>query len=328
MSTNSKSKSNTGGPTLIRFDWAIKRLLRQKADYTVLEGFLSALLNENIKIISITESESNRDSAGGKYNRVDIMVKNNHGEFFIIEMQNNNEADYFLRMLYGASKAITEHIKEGEHYDKVCKVYHINIIYYSLGEGLDYVYHGTTEFRGIHHNDVLQLTKKQKEFFAGEIVKNRKNVKYVKDLFSEYFVLCVENFDDVAKDSLDQWIYYFKNNTIPDEFEAPGLKEAREQLKYDNLTEQEKIDYRHHLDLRLYEENSIRTAKFEGMVEGEAIGLEKGKAEGEAIGLEKGEARAMERVVIESKQAGLSLEQIQLSTKLTIEQITEILKQQ
>lgn len=41
----------------IRFDWAIKRLLRQKANFGVLEGFLTVFLNEPIKIIDILESE-------------------------------------------------------------------------------------------------------------------------------------------------------------------------------------------------------------------------------------------------------------------------------
>ena len=31
---------------LIRFDWAMKRLLRDKSNYVVLEGFLSTLLEE------------------------------------------------------------------------------------------------------------------------------------------------------------------------------------------------------------------------------------------------------------------------------------------
>ena len=37
----------------IRFDWAIKRLLRQKANFGVLEGFLTVFLNEEVKIIDI-----------------------------------------------------------------------------------------------------------------------------------------------------------------------------------------------------------------------------------------------------------------------------------
>ena len=274
MKTKSKSKSDT--PTLISFDWALKRMLRQKANFTVLEGFLSVLLNEKVKIINIKESESNQASANDKYNRVDILVENHHGELLIIEMQNNDEVDYFLRMLCGVSKAITEYISKGEPYSQVRKVYHINIVYFKLGQGKDYVYYGVTEFRGIHHHDVLQLTEEQKDFFAG---KNRKNAKNVKDLYPEYYILCVEDFDNVAKSSLDEWMYYLKNNSIPDDFTAPCLEKARKRLQYDRLSGQKKKDYDHHLKQRLYEQNSINTVIMKGRSKGKAEGFAKGKAE-------------------------------------------------
>ena len=95
MSTKSKSKDST----LIRFDWAMKRLLRQKANYTVLEGFLTVLLKEEVKIISIKDSESNKSSVDGKYNRVDILVENTFGELIIVEMQ--NKAKYYFEVLRG-----------------------------------------------------------------------------------------------------------------------------------------------------------------------------------------------------------------------------------
>lgn len=44
----------------IRFDWAMKRLLRNKANFSVLEGLLTTLLGENITIRDLLESESNR----------------------------------------------------------------------------------------------------------------------------------------------------------------------------------------------------------------------------------------------------------------------------
>jgi predicted transposase/invertase (TIGR01784 family) len=319
-----KSKSKSTSSTLIRFDWAMKRLLRQKANYTVLEGFLSVLLNEKIKILNIKESESNPISATGKFNRVDIFVENEHGELLIIEMQNNDEADYFLRMLYGVSKAITEHISKGEPYSKVRKVYHINIVYFKLGQGKDYVYYGATEFRGIHRHDVLQLTKEQKKFFASE---NRHNVKDVKDLYPEYYILCVEDFNNVAESSLDEWIYYLKNNDIPDEFTAPGLEEARKRLKYDKLSEEEKKDYDHHLEQRLYERNSINTAVQKGHFKGREEGLAKGRAEGEAIGRAAERTEIQENGVLNGHRAGYPIEVISTITGLTPEQITEILKQ-
>lgn len=52
----------------IRFDYAIKRLLRQKDNFSILEGFLSELLYEDIKIQEILESESNQIDAEDKYN--------------------------------------------------------------------------------------------------------------------------------------------------------------------------------------------------------------------------------------------------------------------
>ena len=206
------AKTRSGSdPELIRFDWAIKRLLRQKANFTVLEGFLSVLLEEDFKIVSINESEGNREHPIDKFNRVDIFVENSHGELLIIEIQNSEQVDYFLRMVYGASKAVTEHIFKGDPYSRVRKVYHINIVYFKFGEGEDYVYRGVTEFRGIHKNDVLRLTREQKDFFASE---NRKNVKEVKDLFSEYFLICVEHFSNAALNSLDELFFRICNRRV------------------------------------------------------------------------------------------------------------------
>ena len=147
----------------IRFDWAMKRLLRDKANFKVLEGLLTTLLNEEIKIVNLLESESNQEEEFDKYNRVDMLAENSKKELVLIEVQNNNEYAYFQRMLFGTSKLVTEYINRGEGYDKVRKVYSINIVYFSLGHGKDIVYHGKTEFRGIHNNDILELTPFQKQ---------------------------------------------------------------------------------------------------------------------------------------------------------------------
>ena len=118
---------------LIRFDWAMKRLLRNKSNYVVLEGFLSTLLREDIHICRFLESESNQKDATDKFNRADILAEDSKGRFIIIEVQNNRELDYFHRMLYGVSKTVSEYINIGDAYDKVRKVYSINIVYFELG---------------------------------------------------------------------------------------------------------------------------------------------------------------------------------------------------
>jgi len=298
---------------MISFDWAMKRLLRNKANFEILEGFLSELLRRKIVIKNIAESEGNKTDADDKSNKVDIFVEAANNQLVIIELQFDSEIDYFHRMLYGVSKAITEHISEGDPCSEVRKIYSVNIVYFTLGMGDDYIYHGINHFRGLHTNNELLLTPTQQKAYmkvvAGEI-------------YPEYFIIMVRGFNNVAKSTLDEWVYYLKNNKINDDFKAQGLDKARKILNVDNLSDEEKRRYYRSIEDRRIKESEINTA----LIEGEAIGLEKG----EAIGLEKGEAiggeKVLERVVIDSKLNGLSIEQIQSITKLSKQQILEILK--
>ncbi len=238
---------------LIRFDWAIKRLLRNKADFSVLEGFLSELLKDDISIQSILESESNQKIESDKFNRVDILVKNSKDELVIIEIQNENEYDYFHRMAYGTSKVIAEYISVGEPYKNIKKVYSINIVYFDLGQGEDYIYHGQTDFVGLHTSDKLKLSSKQTELLGGKIEPFQ--------IFPEYYVIKVNNFNDVAKDSLDQWIYYFKNNEIKDSFDAKGIEKAKELWRVDSLPDDERIKYLKHIEDLHYSASMAWTLK-------------------------------------------------------------------
>ena len=90
----------------IRFDWAIKRLLRNKANFGVLEGFLTVLLGEKIQIMEILESEGNQQREDDKFNRVDIKARNSKDEIILVEVQNTRELYYLERILYGVAKAM------------------------------------------------------------------------------------------------------------------------------------------------------------------------------------------------------------------------------
>ncbi len=239
---------------LIRFDWAIKRLLRNKANFTVLEGFLSELLKEDIQIQSILESESNKQHDDDKYNRVDILVKDSKSELIIIEIQNQSEYDYFHRMAYGTSKVLTEYISVGQPYSEIKKVFSINVVYFDLGQGKDYIYHGKTDFVGIHNADKLSLSDKQKELL-GKVEPFQ--------IFPEYYVIKVNQFNDNATNTLDEWIYYFKNNEIKDDFTAKGINEAKELLRVDKLSEEEQLNYNHHINNLRNEASRMWTLKID-----------------------------------------------------------------
>ena len=249
----------------IRFDWAMKRLLRDKANYAVLEGLMTTLLGQEMKIQKLLESESNQESEFDKANRVDILAENDKGELFIIEIQNNNEYAYFQRMLFGTSKLVTEYINRGKGYENIRKIYSINIVYFNLGNGTDVVYHGKTEFRGIHNGELLSLSPFQQQKFSASVVS---------DLYPEYYILKVNDFNRWSKVPLEQWIYFLNTGEIPDDANAPGLPEARERLKLDRMSKAELAAYYKHLDNVVILRDNIVTARGEGHIEGLAEGAQ------------------------------------------------------
>ncbi|MDR3267488.1 MAG: PD-(D/E)XK nuclease family transposase [Tannerella sp.] len=302
----------------IRFDWAIKRLLRQKANYDILEGFLSTVLNEDIRIKRILDEEGKIDSVDDRINRIGLLAENSAGELYIIEVQNNREPDFFHRVLCGITKGVTDYISEGNAYGRVKKLYCINIIYFELGLGKDCVYHGHTKFRGIHGNDVLWLTESSRKQLVCEAVG---------DVCPEYYFLRVDNFDKKTPVTQpDEWIYFLKTSEIPETAKAKGLPEARERLRVDKMSDSDRATYNAHVEAQRYQRSVIKTGRIEGLEEGEAIGLEKG----EKIGLEKGKKIGQEKTFVEIVQNahrnGLTVEQIRAITQLDEEQIRKIIE--
>lgn len=287
----------------IRFDWAIKRLLRQKANFGVLEGFLTVFLGEKINIIEILESESNQQSATDKFNRVDIKARNSKDEIIIIEIQNTRELYYLERILYGVAKAITEHISLGDKYYQVKKIYSISVLYFDIGKGSDYLYHGQNTFIGVHTGDQLQVNVKER----GAIMQRMPS-----EIFPEYILIRVNEFDKVAVTPLEEWMDYLKTGKIRPDTTAPGLNEAREKLKYYSMTPKERKAYDEHLNAVMIQNDVLDTAKLEGRIEGRAEGIAEGRAE------EKQEnARKM-------KAMGLTNEMIHQITGLSVEEIEKL----
>lgn len=283
---------------LIRFDWAMKRLLRSKTNFGILEGFLSELLNRDLKIIELLESESNKESDDGKYNKIDILVRLDNGELVLIEVQVNTQYDYFHRMLFGTSKIVSEHMRSGQTYANVKKVYSVNILYFDLGHGSDYVYHGTTTFIGIHNHDQLDLNEKQRLLYQKE---------YVHEIYPEYYIIKVNQFNDIAKNTLDEWIYFLKNEEIKDGFHAKGLLEAKEKLDSFKLPEAERQAYDRFVENLRYRE-SVTESNFAA-----------GKVEGRAEGKAEGEAETKLEIAKKMKEAGLDKATIKQVTGLDVE---------
>ena len=263
---------------VIRFDWAAKNILRDKASFVILEGFLTALLDEKVTIVELLESESNRQRRTAKSNRVDIKAENSKGEIFLIEIQQSSETDYLERIVFSTAKTITEHIDMGIDYTQVKKVYSVNIVYFNLGKGSDYLYHGQSELRGVNTG-------------------------------AEYYILRVKKFDDEEPDTaLGEWMRYFKWGYIDPETTVPCLREAKERLNVLNLSEQDRKRYEYDVYDSIYEEDIVDTARFEGR--------EEGLAEGRLEGLEQGRVEGLEQGRTEGLEQGRRLERESLAQKL------------
>lgn len=301
------------GRKLVSFDWAIKRLLRSKANFGVLEGFLSELLHTDITIIEILDSESNKDCSDDKSNRVDIKVKDSDKNIIIVEIQYSRELDYLQRILYGTSKTITEHMIESNAYSNVVKVISVNILYFKFGTEGDYIYYGTTTFRGVHSQSILELNESQKKLYGHQ---------KVAEIYPEYYLINVNNFNDTAKDTLDEWIYFFKNEKIEDSFNAKGLKEAASTLDILKMDETERASYERYCDQLRYEASMYESTYINGRVEGR----EEGRVEGIGIGVQKGsteKAKSSAEIMIRN---GKTDEKVVLYTGLTIEQVVDLRK--
>jgi hypothetical protein len=101
---------------------------------------------------------------------------------------------------------LTEHLKSGEKYGLIKKVISISLVYFDLGHGEDYLYHGQTQFIGMNKSDTLKLSAIQEKTFLK---------KTPEELFPEYYLIKINNFDTISRSPLEDWVYYFKNSELP-----------------------------------------------------------------------------------------------------------------
>ena len=308
---NTNSTAMTEKSKYVRFDWAIKRILRDKANKEVLEGLITVLLGEPVTITEILESEGNQDAREDKTNRVDVKAKTSQGEYIIVEVQLTKEGDFFQRILFGTAKSITDQIGTGQDYNVIKKIYSINIMYFDFGSGEDYAYHGVTEFTGMTKKDAVLLPKSENE--EKYIGKKIKPVTMPGEVFPEFFLLIVDKFNEVARTPIEEWMQYLKDAVIRDDTNVPGLQAAREKLAYMSMTDKDRRAYEDYMISVHAAKDAYDTARSDGYKDG--------WHEGRAEGLEKGREAANLANARKMKELGMATEVIVRVTGLTTEQI-------
>ena len=306
----------------VRFDWAIKRILRDKANKEVLEGLITVLLGEAVEITDILESEGNMDSREDKTNRVDVKAKTSKGEFIIVEVQLTKERDFFQRILFGTAKNILDQINTGQEYAVIRKIYSINILYFDFGSGDDYAYHGVTKFRGMTKKDsVLRFNTESERKF---INKTTARMTTPEEVFPEYFLLMVSHFNEVAKTPIEEWMEYLKDAVIREDTTTPGLQAAREKLAYMSMTDKERRAYEDYMVSVHAARDAWETLKEESRAEGLEEGLEEGRKEGRKEGLEEGRKATNIYNARKMEAKGYPIEDIAEITGLSIQEVATL----
>ena len=302
---------------LVRFDWAIKYLLRNKANFDILEGFLSELLKTPITIQEILESEGNKNHDADKYNRVDILVKTADGKKVIVELQCCSQWDYLSRILYGTAKVVCEYLRAGDTYGEISKVISVSIVFFNLGQGKDYLYHGTTSFKGMHYHDTLSLNSTEQKMYAPDNLSEQTP----ETIFPEYYLIKVTKFQERVKDKFDEWIYFLKHGEIKKEFAAQGIQSAAAKLDVLKLSEKDRRAYEY------YQETLHDDASFNKMIR---ISKEEGRKEGREEGREEGRKELKQerkRFLRSLKRMGLSDAEIAAEMNLSLPEIQTVLSE-
>ena len=246
---------------LVSFDWAIRKILRQKENFDIVEGFLSELLKEDIKIISILDSRIVPEREEERLKHLILKVENQYSESMLIEIQYSKEPNYLKQTLYSFSKIIAEFDKPNESFAKVIS---ITLLYFDFGDGDDYIYKASTKFEGVHNNTPLRLNDKQKELYKA---------KSVEDIYPQYYLIKLRNFNNVIKDTLDEWIYFLKNEKIIDNPRAKGLAKASDVLDYIKMEKEDRLAYNKFQEHKKHESEIYEST----YVIGELIGIKREK---------------------------------------------------
>lgn len=287
--------------TLVSLDYAIKYLLKDKGDYEIVEGFISAVLQDAgygaVKIKALLESESNKESKELKRSIADVIVEDEQGHKYIVEIDRSYTSMFLNKACFNSCRLIVDSLGASEDYATIKKVFHINLLYFSYSNMKSPLYHGKTIFREIDSQHMhLHLADMGGKIFD------------LYNIFPEYFVISVPLFDDIIKKEIDEWLYFAKHSEVKDDFKSPYMKKVSDRLNILKMTPLEREAYRNHVSESLKERDYIVSAEEKG----EAKGLARGKAEGKA---------ELIKMMLDN---GNSVETISEITGLSTEEITKL----
>ena len=259
---------------IISFDYAIKYLLRDKADYDIVEGFISALLNAynlpSVKINALLESESNKEHDLAKRSLADLIVEDQDKNKYIVEIERSRSENFMEKSCFNTSRMVVDSISKGVEYNDIKKIFHITILYFTPSYMNKPTAHGKVVF---HEEDT------EHPMHIRIIDKGNGAMYDAGNVFPEYFIISVPLFEGKIRKDLDEWLYVMKESEIRSDFKSPYMKKVAEKLGVLKMLGEERDNYYRYMKDLYSEEDRLQTAQKEGM--------EKGRKEGRKEGMER-----------------------------------------
>jgi predicted transposase/invertase (TIGR01784 family) len=275
---------------LIAFDYAIKYLLKNKSDYDIIEGFISALFASQgykpVKINALLDTESNKEDKNLKRSIADLVVEDNDGNKYIVEIERSFTPNFIHKACFNSSRLVVDSISGSQDYTTIKKVFHISILYFTTQGMSKPICHGQT----IVHEIDTEHPKDVRVANQGLVIFESKNI------FPEYFFISVPRFNDVINQEIDEWLYVMKHSDTRQDFKSAYMAKVKERLSVLKMSKEDRDEYIYYMKEAVHSQDVLTAAEQKGEArglekgreEGEARGIERGKAEGEARGLEKG----------------------------------------
>jgi PD-(D/E)XK nuclease family transposase len=313
--------------TLVSFDYAIKYLLRQKENFVVLEGFLTDLFERKIKVTKVLDSESNQVDRDDKFSRFDVLVSDEWGDVYIIELQYDAQVDYIPRIIYGASKVITEHLRRGEDYIKIKKVISISILYFDV---IDTGNKGDKDSKG-SKDSIFRLNNQIVGMFDGkpaalkaptyivDKTKNKTKDKSNNDAesynpFPDYIFINLNKFNDEIHRPIDEWMFMFRHSEFAKKnkkINPTNLKDTEKALNYVAMNSAQKKVF------DAFEEGAMNARSIRATANSS---LDKSFIEGKA----EGEQKKAIAIAQKLKAKGFDIDDIIEATGLSLNQIKQL----
>ncbi len=290
---------------LISFDYAIKYLLKNKGDYDIVEGFISALLKAEgygpVKITALLDTESNKETAGLKKSVADLIVEDSNGQKYIVEIERASTNNFIHKACFNSCRLIIDSISSGDDYSTINKVFHITLLYFLPSNMKKPLYHGKTIFKEIVNKEHVDLHIAS---LGGQI--------YDLNILPEYFLISVPLFDDVIRQEIDEWLYVMKHSDTKEDFKSPYMEKVKERLSILKMNDIDKDGYYRYMKEVLTHRDIVSAAEARGEARGEAKGKVEGKAE---------KAKTIAKKMLKEN---MDLQLIAKLTNLTIDEINRL----